>query len=295
MADPSLWLQSSTQWGSEAEREEAMGDAAPLPPVFAEQSAEAADAENVVRSSDACVVAAGTSIGLGHEEDVPDPASAFPASSELEHSRPGQDLPGGSVLQSELAELRDTCAQLLEALAAERADFDRELERKVLEVLAAERADFDRERELMVRERDACAAEAARWFEAAIAITADHNPLIERASRHRGRWWRSLARRIPGGIPGGIAGDRGPSISPITLGDRACAAGRWELAVRFYRDALELDPHEARLWFRCGYALRAAGEVSEADLAYRQGLEYCGHRLPLDVSREQVTLERRDA
>lgn len=251
---------------AEAECEEAMADSSLLLPVSTEQGAEAGGSEIVTELSGPCAVAVATEVGMGCVEAVTDPSSPLPASSEPVQSGLRQDVVESAVLQPELNELREKCAQLIEVLAAERADFDREFVR-------------------MAVERDACAAESARWFEAAIAITADHNPLTKRTSRNRGRWWRSVTRRI--------GGKRRRSMSPITLADRACAAGHWELAVRYYRDALELDPNEPRIWFQCGYALRAAGKVFEADVAFRKGLEHSGPRLPSEVPQE--TLHHRDA
>ena len=260
VADAPLFPPVSAEQSAEAEREEAVADAPLLPPMLSEQGGDAGGREIVTELSGPCAVAMETNIEMGREEAVPDPSSPIPASSTPVTSGLRQEVAESAVLQSGLNDLREKCAQLLEIVAAERADFDRELEQMVLE-------------------RDACAAESMRWFEAAIAISADHNPLIERGSRNRGRWWRSIARRI--------GGNRRRSISPIILADRAGAAGRWELAVRYYRDALDLEPNEPRLWFQCGYALRAAGKAFEADVAFRKGLEHSRRRLPSDVPPER--------
>ncbi len=174
-----------------------------------------------------------------------------------------------SVLRVQLEELRQEWER-------ERAGKDAVID-DLRRCLGTERAASDTELNRTIAERDASAAEAARWFEAAIAITADHNPLIVRTSDSRLRWWGNFMRLF--------AGSRRRRISPIVLAGRACADGRWELAARYYRDALDLEPNEARIWFQCGYALRAAGKVSEAEAAFRKAFEQSGLRLPLVGSR----------
>jgi tetratricopeptide (TPR) repeat protein len=130
-------------------------------------------------------------------------------------------------------------------------------------MVTTERAALDAKLNRTIFERDALAAESARWFEAVIAITADHNPLMqEMHGRHR--WWKNFARRLSGNR-------RRPA--PIVLADRARDAQRWELAARYYRDALDLEPNESRIWFQCGHALKAAGKASEAEVAFRKALE----------------------
>jgi tetratricopeptide (TPR) repeat protein len=117
------------------------------------------------------------------------------------------------------------------------------------------------------RERDILAAAAARWFEAAIAITADHNPLTAPAWHPPHRWWENFTRRRNGNRRG---------LSPVVLADRACSARKWELAVRYYRDALDLNPKEPTIWLRCGYALQTAGKLSEAKTDFGKAFEYFG-------------------
>jgi tetratricopeptide (TPR) repeat protein len=147
-------------------------------------------------------------------------------------------------VKAENEKLRAECSALQEMVTTERAALDAKLNRTIFE-------------------RDALAAESARWFEAVIAITADHNPLMpEMHGRHR--WWKNFARRLSGNR-------RRPA--PIVLADRARDAQRWELAARYYRDALDLEPNESRIWFQCGHALQAAGKASEAEVAFRKALE----------------------
>jgi tetratricopeptide (TPR) repeat protein len=134
--------------------------------------------------------------------------------------------------------------------------------RQALAKATNERVALDAKLNRTIFELDALAAESARWFEAVIAITADHNPLMqEMHGRHR--WWKNFARRLSGNR-------RRPA--PIVLADRARDAQRWELAARYYRDALDLEPNESRIWFQCGHALQAAGKASEAAVAFSKAL-----------------------
>jgi hypothetical protein len=113
------------------------------------------------------------------------------------------------------------------------------------------------------RERDALAVASAKWFEAVIAVTADDNPLSPVPDGTSSRLSKIVGRLN--------SGRRRPSR--MSLADRARDAGKWELAVRYYRDALNLNPDEPRIWVQCGHALKEAGKVSEAEVAYRKALE----------------------
>ena len=104
-----------------------------------------------------------------------------------------------------------------------------------------------------ISERDALAAESTRWFDAVNAVTAD-DPLA-RASRLRRNFARHLNYRRP---------------LPVALANRARDAGRWELAVRYYRDALDVEPDDPEIWMQCGLALEKAGKTSEAERAFQR-------------------------
>jgi len=114
-----------------------------------------------------------------------------------------------------------------------------------------------------ISERDGLAAASNRWFDAVIAVTPHHNPAA-RASPQRSLWWRKVARRINGGYG---------RPSPTALGNRARDAEQWELAVRYYRDALDVSPDDPEIWAECGHALKQAGKTSEAELAYKKSRE----------------------
>jgi SAM-dependent methyltransferase len=111
-----------------------------------------------------------------------------------------------------------------------------------------------------ISERDALAAASTRWFDAVIAVTPDHNPLAPASRRQHSRW-RNLARRLnrEHGRP-----------SPMALADRARDAGKWELAVRYYRDAVDVEPDDPEIWVQLGHALKNAGKASEAEVAYQR-------------------------
>jgi O-antigen biosynthesis protein len=90
----------------------------------------------------------------------------------------------------------------------------------------------------------------------------------------------------------------------ISLADRARDAGQWELAIQFYRQALEQDPLSSPIWVQYGHALKEAGELrdpdklSQAELAYRRAvaLHPCaadpylqlGHVLKLQGRKEEA-------
>jgi tetratricopeptide (TPR) repeat protein len=111
-----------------------------------------------------------------------------------------------------------------------------------------------------ISERDALATALARWSDAALAMGPGLR--AEPPSRHRW-WWRGLVRLT------GVS----RRLSPRARADRARDAGRWELAVRFYRDALDLDFGDAELWAQWGHALQQAGRPSEAEFAYQRSRE----------------------
>lgn len=108
----------------------------------------------------------------------------------------------------------------------------------------------------------ACSPAAAKWFEAVIAATDSNNPLFRKASGRKS--WLDKAKRR-------LIGNHGESA--VVLGDRARETGKWELAVRYYRDAPSLEPDEPRVWTKLGHSLREAGKIVEAEIAYRKALE----------------------
>jgi GR25 family glycosyltransferase involved in LPS biosynthesis len=138
------------------------------------------------------------------------------------------------------------------ALALESAKTDNEALRAECSILQSALAQT-------ISERDTVAATSKRWFEAVIAVTTDHNP-VPRALRKQLSWWRECVNHL-------IPGYSRPS--PITLATCARDAGKWELAVRYYRDALDVEPRNPDVWMQCGHALKNAEKSSEAEIAYQ--------------------------
>jgi glycosyltransferase involved in cell wall biosynthesis/Flp pilus assembly protein TadD len=64
------------------------------------------------------------------------------------------------------------------------------------------------------------------------------------------------------------------SVEPsrITLADRARDLRDWEVAARYYRAALDLNPANTPIWVQYGHALKEQGLLEPAEEAYRQSL-----------------------
>jgi tetratricopeptide (TPR) repeat protein len=64
-----------------------------------------------------------------------------------------------------------------------------------------------------------------------------------------------------------------PSGGPaVSRGDCARDAGEWELAARYYREALQALPNASAIWVQYGHALKESGQAVEAEKAYRRSL-----------------------
>lgn len=102
------------------------------------------------------------------------------------------------------------------------------------------------------------------------------NPASEPARQELSAFeWREEeladARRAVGSA---TSAPRRRHASPIALGDRARDVGQWEEAARFYRKALERDPHRPPLWVQYGHMLKESGNPAAAEAAYRRALDY---------------------
>jgi glycosyltransferase involved in cell wall biosynthesis len=64
------------------------------------------------------------------------------------------------------------------------------------------------------------------------------------------------------------------SVEPsrITLADRARDQRHWEMAARYYREALDLNPANTPIWVQYGHALKEQGFLEPAKEAYRRSL-----------------------
>src|SRR5579875_1784292 len=65
---------------------------------------------------------------------------------------------------------------------------------------------------------------------------------------------------------------RKPEPSPVVLADRARDAGEWALAARHYREALARNPGQPAIWVQYGHALKEAGNLQEAEEAYKKSI-----------------------
>jgi tetratricopeptide (TPR) repeat protein len=60
--------------------------------------------------------------------------------------------------------------------------------------------------------------------------------------------------------------------SGIARADRARHAGQWEVAARYYRQALSEEPELPAIWMQYGHMLKEMGDVAGAESAYRESL-----------------------
>jgi len=109
----------------------------------------------------------------------------------------------------------------------------------------------------LVAERDRCALESARWFDAAILAPAVQ--IFGSLSSGRKLGQRRLVRVFR----------RAPQM-PLSQAHRAQASGQWERAARFYIDALRYNPAAPATWLQLGHCLKAARKDQEAEFAFRQ-------------------------
>ena len=65
---------------------------------------------------------------------------------------------------------------------------------------------------------------------------------------------------------------RGGAGGGIARGDHARDAGRWDLAARHYRRALDRMPKAPAIWVQYGHALKELGELEAAEAAYRRSI-----------------------
>jgi tetratricopeptide (TPR) repeat protein len=86
--------------------------------------------------------------------------------------------------------------------------------------------------------------------------------------------------------------------SRITLADSASNAGEWELAARYYQEALVRNPENPPIWIQYGHALKESGRLIPAEVAYRRAIEgapavadahlHLGHVLKLQDRRDEA-------
>jgi hypothetical protein len=67
---------------------------------------------------------------------------------------------------------------------------------------------------------------------------------------------------------------RRQKLRAIRLGDRARNHEQWALAASLYENALASDPTDSLVWASYGHAMREAGNLAEAEMAYRSAISY---------------------
>ena len=120
-------------------------------------------------------------------------------------------------------------------------------------------------------DRDRIASESSRWYCAALAVSDEFASLARarKAQLARLRW------RTPRVFGGWTLRSLlcGRSTSPKMLAEVAMRGESWELAARYYRDAIAGDPDNPRLWSQLGHALREAGKLAEAEIALGKSID----------------------
>ena len=190
---------------------------------------------------------------------------------------------------ADLASERDSVAAVRSTLAAERDRLSAErdaafAERDRLSAerdaafakrdrLSAERdaafAERDRllaERDAAFAERDRLSAQSERWFNAAVVWAADR--LLSAPRSQRAQWFCRLMLGFRAGPIGWLGNGVNVRGSPRSRADRARDAGEWELAARFYIDELNRNVCDPSLWLELAHALKEAGEIPAAEIAY---------------------------
>jgi len=130
----------------------------------------------------------------------------------------------------------------------------------------AERYRLSAERDAAVAERDRLSAQSERWFNAAVVWAADR--LLSAPRSQRAQWFCRLMLGFRAGPIGWLGNGVNVRGSPRSRADRARDAGEWELAARFYIDELNRNVCDPSLWLELAHALKEAGEIPAAEIAY---------------------------
>ena len=180
-----------------------------------------------------------------------------------------------AAVRSTLAAERDRLSAERDAAFAERDRLSAERDAAFAERdrLSAERdaafAERDRlsaERDAAVAERDRLSAQSERWFNAAVVWAADR--LLSAPRSQRAQWFCRLMLGFRAGPIGWLGNGVNVRGSPRSRADRARDAGEWELAARFYIDELNRNVCDPSLWLELAHALKEAGEIPAAEIAY---------------------------
>jgi FkbM family methyltransferase len=160
-------------------------------------------------------------------------------------------------LSEDLEQRESERRQLEESLAEQESEYQQLEER-----LAQQESETTR----LAAERDEAAAQSLRWLGAAIPSDQDRLGRLQQypfqARLYRSRLWGWLA----------IGPKRRRRILTAAA-SRARNQQNWELAARYYREALDLAPKRPALWVQYGHALKEAGNLVAAESAYRKSLD----------------------
>jgi ubiquinone/menaquinone biosynthesis C-methylase UbiE len=211
-------------------------------------------------------------LGLGKEE-----AAALRASfAEMEQSN--------SLLQATLAEREAAQRAEVERHSANEAVLATQLDR-VTEERQAALADRDRltgqygtamaemdelrsELAQLATERDRIAAQSERWFNAAVVWAASR--LLSAPGLRRRRPFHWLMLRLRARPIGRWVNRANHKDSLRAQANRARDAAQWELAARLYVDELHRNAYDPAMWAELGQALKEAGKIAAAEIAYRR-------------------------
>jgi tetratricopeptide (TPR) repeat protein len=190
-----------------------------------------------------------------------------------------------------------------ENLIAENAHLRSEVARAVatvtqhasdLAALRLEQAGYRTELSRVEADRAQIARQSESWFNAAVVWPPDRDMQAHRPQRdqrfHRLKVWVGACltgRRIARAH----SWDRAR-----TRANGARDARQWELAARFYADELNRNFGDAAIWVQFGHALKVAGRLSEAEIAYREAVTLNGPRIDALLSLGHVlSLQNRRA
>jgi FkbM family methyltransferase len=175
-------------------------------------------------------------------------------------------------------ELRATAAEFelrrvhlesrIEDLLDREREFQHRHDRMVTDVdaLQANLAQRESEIALIAATSDAATAQSLRWLGAATPSDQDRLDSL-RQYPFQSKFYRiGLCRWLAVGLK------RRRRILTAAAA-RARDRRNWELAARYYQEALDLAPDRAELWVQYGHALKEAGNLSAGESAYRKSLD----------------------
>lgn len=116
----------------------------------------------------------------------------------------------------------------------------------------------------LATDRARLAAESERWFNAAVVWAADS--LSSTPRLRRGEWLHRLMLRFRGWWIKRV----NPKGSPRIRANFARDAREWEVAARCYADELNRNAYDPAIWVQLGHALKEAGKIPAAEIAYRK-------------------------